>query len=115
MNSSLGTSQLTCRSSLSTSLLTTSSPTKSLTPSPYVRYFVLRYQADKQAYTAAVDKLQSRLQTLDKILLDRTYIVGERITLADVFVASALVNSFTGAVDKATREQIPNVVRYFHT
>jgi elongation factor 1-gamma len=96
-------------------LHTTSSPTKSLTPSPYVRYFVLRYQADKQAYTAAVDKLQSRLQTLDKILLDRTYIVGERITLADVFIATALANAFSGHVHAELRKQTPNVVRYFNT
>lgn len=69
----------------------------------------------KPTFDGLFQILVGKLQVLDKVLLDRTFLVGERITLADVFVASALVNSFTGAVDKATREQIPNVVRYFHT
>jgi elongation factor 1-gamma len=55
------------------------------------------------------------LQTLDKILLDRTYIVGERITLADVFIATALANAFSGHVHAELRKQTPNVVRYFNT
>lgn len=56
-----------------------------------------------------------RLTTLDKILLHKTYLVGERLTLADIFVVTALGNVFTGLVDKSAREKIPNVVRYFYT
>jgi len=69
----------------------------------------------KPAYTAAVEKLQDRLVVLDKVLLDRTYIVGERITLADVSLATALSNAFSGHIHAALRKQIPNAVRYFET
>jgi elongation factor 1-gamma len=69
----------------------------------------------KPSYTAAVERTQSRLTVLDKILLDRTYIVGERITLADVFIATALANAFSGHIHAELRKQIPNVVRYFET
>ena len=61
------------------------------------------------------DKLIARLQLLDQILLTKTYLVGERITLADVFVVTALTNVFTGMVDKSAREKIPNVVRLVDT
>lgn len=45
-------------------------------------------------------------------MLHRTFIVGERVTIADIFLATALTNAFTGLVDASNREKIPNVVRY---
>jgi elongation factor 1-gamma len=53
-----------------------------------------------------------RLRKLDAIMLHRTFIVGERVTIADIFLATALTNAFTGLVDASNREKIPNVVRY---
>jgi len=69
----------------------------------------------KPSYEALYKSLSDRLELLNKILASKTFLVGERITLADVFVASSLNNAFTGVVDKATREKVPNVVRYFET
>ncbi len=56
-----------------------------------------------------------RLDVLNTELLNKTYLVGERITLADIFLATALVNAFTGQIDASYREKIPNVVRYVET
>ncbi|KAK1921338.1 hypothetical protein DB88DRAFT_500426 [Papiliotrema laurentii] len=74
-----------------------------------------RFAYSKPTFQGIYDLLLQRLDTLDKVLLSKTFLVGERITLADVFVVSALQNAFTGLVDKAARSKIPNVVRYFET
>jgi elongation factor 1-gamma len=68
-----------------------------------------------QIYTAIVDAVNARLATLDQILLDRTWLVGERITLADVFVCTALTNAFSGPIDASMRAKLPNVTRYLNT
>lgn len=74
-----------------------------------------RIAYSKPTFTAIYDQLLARLDTLNKVLLSKTYLVGERISIADVFVVSALQNAFTGLVDKSAREKLPNVVRYFQT
>lgn len=74
-----------------------------------------RFQYSKPTFQGVYDALVARLETLNKVLLSKTFLVGERITLADIFVATALQNAFTGLVDKATREKVPNVVRFFET
>jgi elongation factor 1-gamma len=55
------------------------------------------------------------LAQLNDHLNNQTWLVGERITIADVFVATALGNMFTGLIDASMRAKIPNVVRYFET
>jgi elongation factor 1-gamma len=42
-------------------------------------------------------------------------LVGERITLADVFVGSALAFAFANVISAADRKKVPNVVRYYET
>jgi elongation factor 1-gamma len=55
------------------------------------------------------------LGSLDKILLPRTFLVGERITLADIVVACTLCNTLGKLLEPADRESIVNVVRWFVT
>jgi elongation factor 1-gamma len=57
------------------------------------------------------------LATLNKVLEDKTFLVGDRMTLADIFVASAVFSAFTGRghVDKATRAKYGNVARHMET
>jgi elongation factor 1-gamma len=66
-------------------------------------------------FDALVNGVVARLEVVDKILLKKTYIVGERISVADVFLASALTAAFTGMIDASLRAKIPNVVRYNNT
>lgn len=68
-----------------------------------------------QIVAGILDGVNARLATLNQILNDRTWLVGERITLADVFVGTALTNLFSGLIDASMRSKIPNVVRYFET
>ena len=51
-------------------------------------------QFNKQNHERAKDELQHILQLLNNYLRTRTYLVGERITLADIAVASDLLLLF---------------------
>ncbi|KAI7904422.1 uncharacterized protein BX663DRAFT_504993 [Cokeromyces recurvatus] len=64
---------------------------------------------------AAANNLKRALAALDKILLTKTYLVGHQVTLADIAVVTALVNSYVFLLDKAARAEFKNVTRYFKT
>ncbi|KAJ9096158.1 hypothetical protein QFC20_006491 [Naganishia adeliensis] len=71
----------------------------------------------KPVQTSLLQKLTQRLQTLDRVLATRTFIVGDRLTLADIALGSVLFSLTTGHghIDAAARAKIPNVVRYLET
>jgi len=69
----------------------------------------------KPAYTAVVDILLDQLTHLDTVLLDRTFLVGERITIADVIVGSAAAYALSSHVHVGLHDKIPNVIRYVNT
>lgn len=52
---------------------------------------------------------------LNTFLHKTTFLVGHRITLADIVLASILVNIFGAYYGAAERSKIPNVVRHFET
>jgi len=68
-----------------------------------------------EAYTKAKEDLAKALNTLNSYLLDKTYMVGEAITLADITIASALVYPFKLVCDKAYLKPFGNVTRWFNT
>jgi len=55
------------------------------------------------------------LGTLETHLSTRTFLVGERITLADVHVASVLLYGYKKMFDAPIRAKIPNLTRHFET
>jgi len=55
------------------------------------------------------------LDYLEKTLASRTFLVGERITLADLFVAVALGFGFSKVLDAEVRATRPNTIRFFNT
>ena len=52
---------------------------------------------------------------LEHHLLVRTYLVGERVTLADLFIAGLLYRGFQYFFDKKWREENPNLTRWYET
>lgn len=52
---------------------------------------------------------------LDKYLADKTFLVGERITFADILTAAVLQRGSDHVVDNAFISQYPNVLRFFNT
>lgn len=79
-------------------------------------YPVLGYMPANAAVTAkAKEDVARALTTLNTHLNDKTYLVGNKVTLADVTVASTLVYIFKFVADPAYRAKFGNVVRWFET
>lgn len=59
--------------------------------------------------------LDKACSVLNDHLLVHTFLVGERITLADLFCAGLLIRGFDNFFDKKWREEYPNVTRWYET
>merc|ERR1712169_168179 len=55
------------------------------------------------------------LQVLEQHFPIHTFLVGERLTLADLFTASQIARGFQYTLDKAWRSENPNVTRWYDT
>jgi len=72
-------------------------------------------QFNKDQVARAKTETERQLQTLDGILLSRTFLVGEQITLADIAVFATLIDLVKKLLDKESRKPYPNLVRWFDT
>jgi hypothetical protein len=55
------------------------------------------------------------VHVIEAHLLTHTYLVGERLTLADIFAASILARGFQYFFDKQWRDANPNTTRWYET
>jgi elongation factor 1-gamma len=55
------------------------------------------------------------VHVLEEHFLTHTYLVGERLTLADLFAASIIARGFQYFFDKQWRDANPNVTRWYET
>jgi len=58
-------------------------------------------------------KERNVLATVNKHLEDRTCVVGDRITLADLTLANAMAFALPHTLDKEQRSNFSNVVKHF--
>ncbi|GJJ69854.1 elongation factor 1-gamma [Entomortierella parvispora] len=65
--------------------------------------------------TAAIERVKTQLQTLERHLIKKTYLVGERVTLADISAATALYIGYKSLFDAPFRKDFPAVTRWFNT
>jgi len=72
-------------------------------------------QFNKTATERAKEDVKSALKTLNDHLLTRTFLVGERLTLADIAVACTLLNLYKHVLEPAFRKPFMNVTRWFST
>jgi len=70
---------------------------------------------DKSNVDKAKEDLKKILTHLNTHLKTRTYLVGERITLADISVAADLLLAYQHVLDTKFREPFVNVTRWFTT
>jgi len=68
-----------------------------------------------QATKNAKVEIRNVLTILNDHLASRTFLVGERISLADIVVSSSLLHLFTTVLDPGFRKAFVNVVRWFNT
>ena len=52
---------------------------------------------------------------MEKHLSSRTFLVTERITIADITLAAELQSAFSTTIDASLRAKLPNVLRHFET
>jgi len=67
----------------------------------------------KRAVDAATEKSLKVVSILEKHFLANTFLVGERITLADIFCTSIISRGFQYVFDKEFRQQHPAVTRWY--
>merc|ERR1712183_824210 len=72
-------------------------------------------QFNKNATERAKEDVKTALKSLDDHLLTRTFLVGERLTLADIAVATTMLSLFKQVLDPAFRKPFVNVTRWFTT
>jgi elongation factor 1-gamma len=70
---------------------------------------------NKQTVEHAKEDVAKTLTALNKYLISKTYLVGERITLADISVAMTLLNLYQYVLEPTTRQAYVNVNRWFQT
>ncbi|ORY86858.1 elongation factor EF-1 gamma subunit [Protomyces lactucae-debilis] len=70
---------------------------------------------NKKAVEEAEANFEKRVSFLEQILASKTFLVGERLTLADLVVAAHLARGFEFVFDPAWRSAHPNTTRYFTT
>jgi elongation factor 1-gamma len=68
-----------------------------------------------QLHTTLVERLTQHLATLETYLSTRTFLVGERITLADITTATVLQRVVAVIADAAARKKLVNTVRFLET
>lgn len=68
-----------------------------------------------EAHDKAKQDLEAGLTVLQKHLQDKTYLVGDEITLADIVVVSTLLYPFKLICDKTYLESFDHVRRWFTT
>ncbi len=70
---------------------------------------------NKKGVEEAAKGSEKVLSVVEEHLLHNTYLVGERITLADLFAASIASRGFQFFFDKEWRSKHPNVSRWYET
>lgn len=70
---------------------------------------------NKNTVDRAKEDTKRALAQLNKHLLNNTFLVGERISLADIVVFSNLLNAFQYVLDVSARAEFGNVTRWFKT
>ncbi|GMS80118.1 hypothetical protein PENTCL1PPCAC_2293, partial [Pristionchus entomophagus] len=81
----------------------------------YVLPSVSAAALDGAVVAAYKAELYAQLALLDKYLVSRTYLAGERLSLADISVALDLLPAFQHVLDGAFRKENLNVTRWFQT
>ncbi|CAI4210351.1 unnamed protein product [Parascedosporium putredinis] len=81
----------------------------------WLTFFNMEEPYNKKSVEESSKKALAAISVVEQHLLHNTYLVGERITLADFFSAGLISRGFQFFFDKAWREQYPAVSRWFTT
>ncbi|KAJ7726834.1 elongation factor 1-gamma [Mycena maculata] len=69
----------------------------------------------KPLHNTFLERQLRGLYTVEKHLSSRTFFVGERITMADLFIAALVQRAYAINIDTPTRAKLPNLTRHLET
>ncbi|KAI8996277.1 elongation factor 1-gamma [Trametes punicea] len=69
----------------------------------------------KPLHTAFAERQIRSFKTLEAHLSTRTFLVTERITLADITLTSVIQRALSVTLDASLRAQFPNIIRHYET
>jgi len=72
-------------------------------------------EENPQATKLAIEDIRKAMDTLDQHLKTRSFLVGERLTLADIVVSQTLTPFYKMVFDAGFRKKYTNVNRWFET
>ena len=72
-------------------------------------------EENPQATKLAIEDVKKAMDTLDQHLKTRTFLVGHRLTLADIVVSQTLTPFYKMVFDAGFRKKYTNVNRWFNT
>jgi len=81
----------------------------------WFRPLIGRDPYNKKNVEDSMKATQLKIKTLEDHLLVNTYLVGERLTLADLFTVSIISRGFQFFFDKEWRSENPSVTRWYET
>ena len=61
------------------------------------------------------ERLARPLETVENYLAKRTFLVGERLSLADITAATVLQGAYSSLLGKVERAKYPHTIRYYET
>ncbi|KAG6889325.1 hypothetical protein C0992_005651 [Termitomyces sp. T32_za158] len=70
---------------------------------------------NKPIHTTFVERQLRALKTLNAHLATRTFFVGERITLADIYVAAVVLRAADATLDASVRPELTHLIRHLET
>ncbi|KEF61767.1 elongation factor 1-gamma [Exophiala aquamarina CBS 119918] len=81
----------------------------------WFRPLIGRDPYNKKSVDDAKNAALAVLKVFEQHFLVHTFLVGERITLADLYTASQIARGFQYVLDKAWRDENPNTTRWYET
>jgi glutathione S-transferase len=79
------------------------------------RIYLIDYKIFLQAVEHAKEELKTVLSVVNNHLLTHTFLVGEKITLADIVLACNLLHLYENICDETNRKPYQNLNRWFVT
>uniref|UniRef100_A0A0N4Z8Y0 eEF-1B gamma n=1 Tax=Parastrongyloides trichosuri TaxID=131310 RepID=A0A0N4Z8Y0_PARTI len=81
----------------------------------YVLPSISAAKVDSDVLAAAKAEFLGQMNSLNEILINKTFLAGERISLADISIALDLLPAYEHVLDKHAQSKYQNVTRWFNT
>jgi len=72
-----------------------------------------RWPYNKESFDKSTENLKEMLKIVEDVLKNNQYLVGNNITLADIYLIQLLNFLFRFAFDEKSRKPFPNLVKYY--